>query len=140
MDVMEELERLLTNARVRGGIDEHHAKQHDMSRDAARLCVVELHSSLAADLSTLDIEEAVHRLSVSCPDAAGESGAGVLDIVRADVKTSPEQHAVGNVSMKILSLVQRQETQSGTDKGHEITAHGEEDDSAIDGETEGSAA
>jgi signal transduction histidine kinase len=56
--VPESLERLLSNSVMGRGVDEQHAKQHDMSSDATSFGVVNLQSNLGAHLGSLNIEEA----------------------------------------------------------------------------------
>ena len=50
MCVPESLEALVTNLSVRRGVDEHHDEQHEMTRDASRLSVVNILCSFLADL------------------------------------------------------------------------------------------
>jgi hypothetical protein len=56
--VPEGLEGLLADAMVRGGVDQHHAEQHDMAGDAAGLGEVYLDGRVTAKAPFLDVVEA----------------------------------------------------------------------------------
>lgn len=59
MGVPEGLEALLSDAVVRGCVHEHHAQQHNVARNTARLLVVDVQGKSGTKLGPLDVVEAV---------------------------------------------------------------------------------
>lgn len=78
---------LLPYLRVRCGEHEQHAKQHDMSCDAAGLHVMDLYRGFSTHKRAFHVEE--------------------VDIMRSYVHYGPEEHSVGDLAMEPLALVQR---------------------------------
>lgn len=58
--IPEGLERLLSDAPVRGGVHQHHTEKHDMTGDSTRLGEVDLNGRHRAELIFFDVEKAVH--------------------------------------------------------------------------------
>jgi hypothetical protein len=63
VSVPESLERLLSDPVVGSGVDQEHAKQHDVSSNTTGFRVVNLKGNLRSDLYNFDVKEAV---AVSC--------------------------------------------------------------------------
>lgn len=80
VSVPEGLKGLLSNPVVGRGIDQQHAKQHDVSSDAASFCVVDLESDLRSDLALLDVEE--------------------VDIMASCMNNSEDKHGIRDLSME----------------------------------------
>jgi hypothetical protein len=58
VSVPESLKRLLSDPMVGGGVDQEHAKQHDVAGDTTSLGVMDLESNLRSYLNALNVEEA----------------------------------------------------------------------------------
>lgn len=58
VSVPESLEGLLANPVMSGCVHHKHAEKHNVTGDATRLSVMNLHGQLRSDLCSLDIEEA----------------------------------------------------------------------------------
>ena len=99
---------------------EQHAQQHDMSRNAPSLRIVDLDGTLPPHLRALDIEE--------------------IDVMRAHVHRGPEEQTIRHLAMEPLAFVQRQPSYFGTYDSQDISAHGEEDQEDVDAEAEAGAA
>ena len=73
VSVPEGLERLLADAVVGGGVHQEHAEQHDVAGDTTRLGVVDLDGSDRADLTLLNIVEAIFKgISTSILESGAE--------------------------------------------------------------------
>ena len=104
MRVPEGLEALLPDLRMRRGVHEQHAQEHDVPGDSTSLRVVYLNCSLRSDHRPLDVEE--------------------VDIMRCGVYDGPEEQAVCALSVEPLALVQRQPPEFRSDDSQDIPAHG----------------
>lgn len=87
--VPESLIALLPDLGMRCGIHEQHAEKHDVPSYTTGLRIVYFHRCLCSYLTPLHIEE--------------------VYIVACHVHYSPEEHRVGDLSMKPLAFVERQE-------------------------------
>jgi hypothetical protein len=58
VSVPESLKRLLSDPVVGGGVDQEHAKQHDVAGDTTSLGVMDFESNLRSYLNALNVEEA----------------------------------------------------------------------------------
>ena len=88
MRVPKRLKALLSDLCMRGREHEKHTQQHDMSSNTSGLLVVDLDGSFRSHLRPFDIEE--------------------VDVVAGRMNDSPEEHAVCDLAMKVLALVQWQ--------------------------------
>lgn len=103
MRVPERLERLLAYAVMCRGVHEEHTQQHDMTSDATRLRIVDLHGRFRPNLAPLDIEE--------------------VDVMCSDVKNGEKQERVSALAVEPLRLVQRKESEFRTNESQQIPAH-----------------
>ena len=120
MRVPESLVALLSDLRVRGGEHEQHAQEHDMSSNATSLHVVDLHGGFGSH------ERAFHVVKV--------------DIVRGNMHDGPEEHGVGDLAVKPLTLVQRQPSDFGPYVPEQVPAHGQDDNHGVDAQAEAGSA
>lgn len=102
MCVPKGLKCLLSNAMVRGSIDQHHAKEHDMSRDTACSGKVDSDSQIVADAFFLDIVKAG---TISKVKHDPVRWLHVLDIMSRNVNSSKNQQSVCDLAMEPCSLI-----------------------------------
>lgn len=76
------LKRLLSDPSMGSGVDEQHAKQHDVSSDTTSFGVVDLESDLWSYLGNLNVVE--------------------VDVVGTSVEDREEEHGVGDLTMEPL--------------------------------------
>lgn len=86
MRIPECFEALLANLGVGSRIYEQHAQQHDVTRHAASLCIMNLDCRLRTDVTPLHVEE--------------------VDIMRCHMHHCPEEHRVCNLAMEPLALIE----------------------------------
>jgi hypothetical protein len=112
MGVPEDLKALLADLLVSGRVHQEHNKQHEVSSDATRLSIVDLLSSLFADLSTLDVDK--------------------IDVVSCRMKHSPESHRVGNLTVEPNVFIRWEEPgQLGSDDSDYVSQHWDENQAAV---------
>lgn len=111
---------LLADTRVGRGVHEHHAKQHDVTSDTARLAVVNLDSRDRSNLGFFDIVK--------------------VDIVSRNVGNAEYQESVGELSVQPDVFIERQESNLGADPSHNRAANREEDEHTVDAQDETSTA
>jgi len=115
MGVPKRLKALVANLLAGRGVHEQHDEEHEMTRDATRLGVVDLEGDLLANLSTLNIDK--------------------VDIVSSGVDHGPECHGVGDLSVEPDVLVGGEEPcYFGTDDLDDVAEHGNKDETTVKGE------
>lgn len=114
------LEALLADLVVRSSIHEQHTQKHDVPGDASWLGVVDFDSRHLSNLAPLHIEK--------------------VDIMRTRMHNRPKQHCIRDLSMKPLTLIQRNPFDLRPNPAKEVAAHGEQYHGAVDGEAETCAA
>lgn len=112
--VPKSLERLLSYLMVCGGVHEQHDQKHDVASNTACLSIMDLDSRDRSDLALLDVEE--------------------VDVVSTYVDRGEHQQGVGALPMKPLRLVERKPLELGSQKSHEIPAHGQENQEHVYGQ------
>lgn len=125
VSVPESLERLLANPVVSGRVHQKHAEQHDVTRNATWLGVVDLESENRSNLRPLNIEEA---RTISRNPQASMTKMSLLDVVSSDMEDGEEQHGVCYLSMEPNVLIQRYEPNLRSEPSHQRTAHWQEDE------------
>jgi hypothetical protein len=128
MRVPECLKRLLSDPVMRGGVDEKHAQQHDMSGNTAGLSVVDLESNLWSDLGNLDIVEAAE--VNGCPALCIVDH--LLDVMGCGMSDGEDKHSVCDLSVKPHRLVKRKPSDLRPDHSKNISAHWHNDDHCVD--------
>lgn len=114
------LEALLADLVVRSSIHEQHTQKHNVPGDASWLGVVDLDRRHLPNLTPLHIEK--------------------VDIMRTRMHDSPKKHRIRDLSMKPLTLIQRNPFDLRSNPAQDVAAHGEQYHGSIDGETEACAA
>lgn len=106
MCIPECLKALLADLRMRRGIYHQHAKQHDMSSDAASLVIVDLNGGLFSHLTSLHVEK--------------------VDIMGSSVHNRPKKQAICDLPMKPLALVEWKPSDLGPYLSQDVPTHWEE--------------
>lgn len=114
------LETLLADLMVCSSIHEQHTQKHDVPGDASWLGVVDFNSRHLPNLTPLHIEK--------------------VDIMRTRMHNRPKQHRIRDLSMKPLTLIQRDPFYLRPNPAKKVAAHGEQYDGTVDGEAETCAA
>lgn len=103
MCVPEGLKCLLSNAMVRGCIDQHHAEKHDMPRDATRSGKVNLDSQLVANVIHLNVVEAE---TVSKVKKQLIKWLHSLDIMSRNVNSRKDQQGICDLAMEPCRFIE----------------------------------
>jgi hypothetical protein len=120
MSPPEYLISLLSNPRMRRAEHDKHTHQHDVSCHASSLSIKYLHRRLLPQQILLNVEK--------------------VNIVASDVHHSPEGHTDGDLPMEVQCFVQGKPAQLGAEKGHQVPAHGQEEEGDVEGERESGTA
>lgn len=112
MSIPEGFERLLSDPMVCSGVHQEHTQEHDVACDAASFGVVNLDSRNWSNLSLFDIEK--------------------VDVVGSYVDNSEKEHRIGTLSVEPYRFVERKELELWSEKAHDVTTHGQEDEQAIE--------
>lgn len=116
VSVPESLKGLLTNTGVGGRVHEKHAEKHDMTGDTTSLDIVNLKGGNGSDLGQFDVVE--------------------VDIVSAGVEDGEEEDGVCELAMHPQVLVEREESNLGSNPSHDSSADREKDQHAVDAQNE----
>lgn len=103
MRVPECLKCLLSNAMVRGCIDQHHAQKHDMPRDTTCSGKVNLDSQLVANVIFFDVVEADSVSRVRCLQM---NWLHALDIMSRNVDGSKDQQRICDLTMEPCGFIE----------------------------------